>query len=149
MRKLVYIFMILMVVILLYLPLIPKTMITYERLQEQVLPHITSIYTKQDALTLRKNYQLTKEMYTNCLYYVNEDAMDVDEIMIVEIEDETLRYQMLEKMQEHLKQQINIFQGYGEIQIEKLNKAIVGINGNCCIYIVCKESDEIEIEVES
>ena len=139
--------MVLCIMVMLLMPFHGKESITYEQLQAKITPYISDIYTKQEDIDLRKNYGLSQGQYQNYLYYLNEDAMDVDELCIIQIEDEVLRKQTLANMQARLQSKIQIFQGYGEIQIAKLKQAIVKEMDDFCIYIVCEESDQIKLEV--
>lgn len=89
-------------------------------------------------------YHLVNDYYEEVYGYGPISYMDVDEIIIFKQSDETLRKQVFESVESHIKNQISTFEGYGIKQTEKLKASFVEEKGSYVICVVSKNVKEIK-----
>lgn len=144
MHKLLYGFMTLCVILLLYLPFLPQQQLSYAQLEQSVEANLTIPFPLQKETMLKKNFQLQDIPYESFLYYMNEDAMDVDEIVIIKTASQ-YHNDVIKALQKRIDSQKQKFQGYGEIQIQKLNQAKIIQCADCVILIISDDAQLLSL----
>ena len=111
MRKLIYFLMMISMVVLSTIPFLPNQSLSYEEVVSQITALEMENMTIQNMNTCKKNFDFKNLNKDDFLYYLNEDAMDVDELLLVRTTamgaDE-----IVTKMQHRIDTQKSKFEGY-------------------------------------
>lgn len=138
MRKLLYLFMAACVVALLYLPFFPMSTLTYDQISAALPELIHEPLKSQNINTCKKNFDFTSIAKDGFIYYLNEDAMDVEEVVVIRVQKDQ-HDEIIAKFQQRIDEQKQKFDGYGVIQMEKLNQAKIMTFDDVCILIVSND----------
>lgn len=130
---------------LLWLPFSLTTSLpSYEQAKQALSNHIIEDeLDEQDAKFIRRSYGLSTDQYTSASIYRKHAAMDVEEIAIFQITDRD-EAAVVKGCEERIRQQIESFAGYGEKQVEQLQKAVLLHNEEMVILIIDEEPKQIE-----
>ena len=96
---------------------------------------------EQSEKTLSKIYLVKPTEYEAVFTYGPISYMNVEELTVFYQPDSTMRTQLLNKVKKHIKSQINVFEGYGEVQTKLLKEAYVKEKGN---YVICIVSENVD-----
>lgn len=140
MRKLLYYTMVIAMITLLAYPFLPSTDVTYQQISEAIPAYVAEPLKAQNINACKKNFQLSQLSHDDFIYYLNEDAMDVDEIIVIRCE-RNQQDAILNKFQERIDTQKQKFDGYGVIQMEKLNQAQIKAFEDGCILIISNDTN--------
>lgn len=134
-----------LVCLLLWLPfLLTASLPSYEQAKQALSNYIIEDeLDEQDAKFIRRSYGLSTEQYASASIYRKHAAMDVEEIAIFQVtgKDEEV---VVKGCEERIRQQIESFAGYGEKQVELLQKAVLLHNEEMVILIIHEEPKQIE-----
>ena len=144
MRKLIYFLMMISMVVLSTIPFLPNQSLSYEEVVSQITALEMENMTIQNMNTCKKNFDFKNLNKDDFLYYLNEDAMDVDELLLVRTtamgSDE-----IVTKMQHRIDTQKSKFEGYGVIQMEKLNQAKIIPLDDCVLLIISNQDTYLSL----
>ncbi len=84
----------------------------------------------------KKFYGLTASDYDGVILYAPASYMDVDELLIVRLKDDSQADEVTEAIETRLETQKNSFEGYGVEQTALLDKAVLDVQGNYILYVV-------------
>lgn len=139
---LVYIIFVLLAVIALCLPfLYVDKDIAFSHVTNTMQPFTTDQMQEQSEKTLSKIYLIKPDEYVDVFTYGPLSYMNVEELTIFYQPDATMRLHLLDKVKKHIKSQINVFEGYGEVQTKLLKEAYIKEKGS---YIICIVSENVE-----
>lgn len=144
MRKILYLFMVLSCVLLLVIPFIPNKTLTYTELATIITNLPQHGRQLQGVNTCKKNFDFSTLNQDTFVYYLNEDAMDVDEILLVRALPAQQKDIIL-KLQHRIDAQKLKFNGYGAIQMEKLNQAKILTFDDCVLLIVSNNENDLTL----
>jgi hypothetical protein len=126
------------VVALLYLPFFPMSTLTYDQISAALPELIHEPLKSQNINTCKKNFDFTSIAKDGFVYYLNEDAMDVEEVVVIRVQKDQ-HDEIIAKFQQRIDEQKQKFDGYGVIQMEKLNQAKIMTFDDVCILIVSND----------
>lgn len=92
---------------------------------------------------LRKAFGFDSDMFDSFSYYTSDDVMDVNEVLILILKDNSSSNKVCESIKEYVTERYNIFNGYAPDQALLLNQYILKSKGNAVIFIVNKNANEI------
>lgn len=92
-----------------------------------------------DSIRVRRLYGLNVNDYPEVLSYIPESSMDVDELLIVHVSDESELADVKAAMESRLSSQKTSFDGYGTDQTQLLNEADIKTRGNYIWFAVGKD----------
>ena len=97
-----------------------------------------SLMEKADPDKLDRFYGLDAGQFKNCILYYPTDFMSVEEVLLIELTDESQKDAVLSAIDARLARQKETFDGYGsDGQYEKLcNDAVTEIRGNFLFFAV-------------
>ena len=144
MRKILYFFMILSCVLLLAIPFIPNKTLTYQELATILTSLPQHGRQLQNINTCKKNFDFHTLDKNDFIYYLNEDAMDVDEILLVRALP-IHQQDVITKFQHRIDSQKLKFNGYGAIQMEKLNQAKILTFDDCVLLIISNDESDLTL----
>lgn len=117
--------------------------ISLEQLSECLLPLMdTEAVERGDSAKLRQIYGINVNDYEEVLLYAPVSNMDVEELLLVKVKENT-QIEMLESaVSERIREQKVRFDGYGTNQMGLLEKAETVVLGNYILFIVSERSSE-------
>lgn len=92
-----------------------------------------------DNIRIRRLYGLNVNDYPEVLSYIPESSMDVDELLIVHVADESELANVKAAMESRLSSQKTSFDGYGTDQTQLLNEADIKTRGNYIWFAAGKD----------
>ena len=92
-----------------------------------------------DNIRIRRLYGINVNDYPEVLSYIPESSMDVDELLIVHVADESELANVKAAMESRLSSQKTSFDGYGTDQTQLLNEADIKTRGNYIWFAVGKD----------
>lgn len=81
--------------------------------------------------------------YKEVIYYGHDTIMDCETILIVCLNDSAQCDELIDNIEKHRSNLMNLFQSYAPDQYELLSNGIIDIKGNYVFYIVAENADEI------
>lgn len=111
---------------------------------ETSMSSLFSSLEKGDANTLKRLYGLEGGAYDGWFLYTAESMMDVTEVLVVKVSDESQMEDVEAAVNERLSQQKTSFQGYGTNQTALLNHAAQVSRGDYYFFAVSEEIDAWE-----
>lgn len=85
---------------------------------------------------IKRFYGLNPKDYEGAVLYAPKDNMDVNEIFIVKLKDESQAKSVEEAVQKRLDTQMKSFEGYGVEQTALLKAHVLEVRGNYIFYMV-------------
>lgn len=144
MRKLTlaYLFFLFMIIFALCFPFIYIAKdIEFSHMTRTMLPFTNDQMQEQSEKMLSKIYLIKANEYVDVFTYGPTSYMNVEELTIFYQPDASKRSHLLDKVKKHIKSQIKIFEGYGEVQTKLLKDAYVKEKGS---YIICIVAENVE-----
>ncbi len=92
-----------------------------------------------DSIRIRRLYGINVNDYPEVLSYIPESSMDVDELLIVHVSDESQLSDVKAAMESRLSSQKTSFDGYGTDQTQLLNEADIKTRGNYIWFAAGKD----------
>lgn len=151
MRKILYIVTFIVMIIALIIPFknVDKE-VDVKTIEKVIVKQMdTETMQKQDEKALKRGYKVKMNDYQKQYSYGPISYMNVEEITVFYETNEEKRNALLKKAEEHIKSQISVFEGYGEVQTKLLKKSYVKTKGNYVICIVAKNVHSIAQAFES
>lgn len=99
---------------------------------------------KQNNQAIRRFLELNPTQYEDIVYYKQQDTMKSDELVIVKFKSHDQQDSFKKTMNEHTKNQKNIYEGYAPKEAEKLKNSICHVQANYGIYVVSNKSKEMD-----
>lgn len=97
----------------------------------------------KDNISIKRFLDLEPEMFENIIYYKSQDALNADEIVLVQFKSSNDAKTFEDKMKARIDEQTNIFSGYAPEQADKLNNSIIDIQVNYACMIVSQDAKTI------
>lgn len=94
---------------------------------------------KEGAMKLRSLYGLSENDYQEVLLYTPVSNMDAQEMLLIRCRNQEQTSLVEQAMKDRHAYMISIFESYGVEQMGIINKAVIDIQGNYCLY-VCDEN---------
>lgn len=141
MRKLLYISMGLCILYLLSIPFL-SSQFTYDEIIQWIPSYIQEPLEVQNRNACKKNLKIHLE--NDFCYYYTKDAMDVDEVFVIRC-DKMQQKDIILKLEERIAHQKQKFDGYGIIQMEKLNQAKLLSFDDCVLMIISNDDDLLSL----
>lgn len=85
---------------------------------------------------IKRFYGLNPKDYEGAVLYAPKDNMDVNEIFIVKLKDESQAKSVEESIRKRLDTQLKSFEGYGVEQTALLKAHVLEVRGNYIFYMV-------------
>ncbi|SFE07533.1 protein of unknown function [Peptostreptococcaceae bacterium pGA-8] len=92
---------------------------------------------------LNQFIKLSASSFSEVLYYKNQEALRVDELLIVKLKDKSQTQIVNDAIDERIASQIKIFDGYGPEQVAQLKNAKIFNKGNYVFFCVSKKPDKV------
>lgn len=89
---------------------------------------------KEDDRGLMQFMHMDPARFEEYLYYRNSEALSVEELLIVKVEDREELSSLKDDVDKRIREQTKTFESYGPVQIDMLKNAIVSTNGNYLFY---------------
>lgn len=99
---------------------------------------------ERDNNSFKKNFGLSAHEVDDFAYLSSDDIMNVNEILIVKLKQESDAQTVIDAIEAHVKSQRDIFNGYGEEQSELLRNCVIKHSGNCILFVVGKNAQQAE-----
>ncbi len=93
---------------------------------------------------LKRFYGLNPKDYEGAVLFVPKDNMDVHEILIVKLRDESQAESVEIAIQKRLDSQLKSFEGYGAEQVALLKSHVLDVKGNYIFYMVGEKANDAE-----
>lgn len=137
----------------LYLCIVPfqqgKRNMDMDVVLETLAPYVeTSDLQEQNAAYLRKHFQLSTEQYKEAHVFASGNAMQVEEIVIV-VSDTYKDEQIYNIVKQRIENQEKAFKGYGDQQMDVLNKAQIIQQGTYTILLILPDTDAAVMALQS
>ena len=97
----------------------------------------------KDNISIKRFLDLEPEMFENIIYYKSQDALNADEIVLVQFKSSNDAKTFEDKMKARIDEQTNIFSGYAPEQADKLNNSVIDIQVNYACMIVSQDAKTI------
>ncbi len=88
----------------------------------------------------KKNYGLNANDYDSLVYYTGTYIMDVDEILIVKLAEDSQSEELTAVINERLDKLKQSFENYGIDQYALLNHSILDVQGNYLLFVIHPEA---------
>ena len=93
----------------------------------------------KDNISIKRFLNLDPEMFENIIYYKSQDALNADEIVLVQFKSIDDAKIFEEKMEARIDEQRNIFSGYAPEQEDKLKNSIIDVQMNYACMVVSQD----------
>lgn len=94
----------------------------------------------QDRM-IKRFYNLNPKDYEGAVLYAPKDNMDVNEIFIIKLKDESQTEIVRTAIQKRLDTQLKSFEGYGAEQTALLKAHVLEVRGNYIFYMVGEKAN--------
>lgn len=98
---------------------------------------------KNTPRQLNQFLKLDANSYEEVIYYRNQEALNVEELLIVKAKDKSQIQGVQDAVDSRIELQIKAYEGYGPKQVALLKDAKVFTKGKYLVYCVSKKSDKI------
>lgn len=106
---------------------------------------LESSMTEQDETDLSQFVGLNYSSYDSFMYYRNEEALSVEEVLVVKTpEGGDLDAAVQDSVEERVSSQTTLYEGYGPEQVALLSDAIIITRGDYLFYCVSENAEEYE-----
>lgn len=117
--------------------------ISLDQLSEYLLPLMDAdAIERGDSAKLRQTYGINVNDYEEVLLYAPVSNMDVEELLLVKVKENTQIEALESAVSERIREQKIRFDGYGTNQMGLLEKAETAVLGNYMLFIVSERSSE-------
>ena len=90
----------------------------------------------------KRFYGLNAKDYDGVILYAPDDAMDVEELLIVKLSKVSQSRKVEAAIKERLETQMKGFEGYGAEQTKLLHDHVLEVKGNYIFYMVGENADD-------
>lgn len=109
----------------------------------EAIPSVSEL-TKKELSDAAKTFSFDQALIDEGIYYRVDDIMNVNELLILRVEEEENRQQVMEAVQQYLKEKTDSFDGYGTNQFGLLSAAVTTEKGTYFFFGVSEEVLEWE-----
>lgn len=99
---------------------------------------------KGNSKDLKRYYKLNAKDYEEVLLYKPQSTMDVTELLIVKVKDDSQIESLEDSIDSRLNYQLQSFSGYGPEQCGLLNNYELKVKGNFVFFAVSEKAEEIK-----
>ncbi len=96
--------------------------------------------TMQDMNGLKKQFGISDKQIDSFIYYKSDDVMDVREVLIVKVADNTSGQSIFSSVEKVLSDKKTLFESYAPEQSALLNKAVLVYENNIVFYAVGEDA---------
>ena len=93
---------------------------------------------------VKRFYGINPKDYAGVILYTPKDNMDVNEILIVKLRDQSQSESVEAAIQNRLQTQLKSFEGYGAEQTALLKAHVLEVRGNYILYAVGEKTDAVQ-----
>ena len=97
-----------------------------------------------DNKSLKRYYGLNDKDYEEVIYHKPNSNMDVEELLIIKVKDESQIEGIEKSMNSRIENQKNSFKDYAPEQYSILNNGIVSVNGNYVFLAISKDAEKMQ-----
>lgn len=112
-----------------------------EEIASALLPLMDdSTLTKRGVGALRKAFDFNTEAFCSFSYYSSDDVMDVNEILVLVLKDNSGTDEICEKLKRYAGERYAVYNGYAAMQAELLDNYVLKVKGNALLFCIGKEA---------
>lgn len=93
---------------------------------------------------VKRFYGLNPKDYEGVVLFVPADNMDVHEVLVVKLKEESQAEQVKAAIQKRLDTQLKSFEGYGAEQVALLKDHVLEVRGNYIFYMVGEKAADAQ-----
>lgn len=97
-----------------------------------------------DNKSLKRFYGLNDKDYEEVIYYKPASNMDVGELLIIKVKEETQISDIEKRMNDRIENQKNSFKDYAPKQYSILKDSVVSLNGNYAFLAVSEDAEKMK-----
>lgn len=101
---------------------------------------------QKDMAEAARNFSFNVDLIDEGVYWRMDDIMDVNELLIVKVADDTNRQEVISAVEKYLEEKTNAFDGYGTNQFALLSDAIMNEKGEYYFFGVSEDAAQWEAE---
>ena len=136
---------ILAVVIIVSLARKKESRVPFETVSASVSAHIQSEKMEHNAERfLKKYYGLNASDYDGVLIYTPAESMFANEAVLVKLKDASQADEVVAAIEDRIKSQLNVFEGYAPREVSLLEDAVLDVQGNYILYIVDGDATAVD-----
>lgn len=94
---------------------------------------------KCDKAKLKKETGFEAGQFEDVLFYASDNVMQVREIMIVKLKEETQAQPLMKALEKRVSQKANLFKGYAPEQSAMLESYVLESRGGFVFFCVCEK----------
>lgn len=102
----------------------------------------TETLVSQDGQALKRYYGLNSADYTGVLYYSSEFSISAEEVLLIEVKNESQVQEVRDAIEKRLENRINDFEGYAPEQVQILEAAQIQVRGRFIFVAVSENAEE-------
>lgn len=104
-------------------------------------------YPAADQSLIRSKLDLDPSQYQGVAYYRSLNAMDAEELLIIQYEP-SQKQEVLDKVNTRIQSQKDVYKGYAPEQLEMMNQAVVSVHPNYLLYMTGQQAHQAESQFE-
>lgn len=117
----------------------------FDQVQAETVSSLsTDVMILQDNISIKRFTKLDPQAYQQVVYYKHSDPMVADELILVQFKDLGQAGEFSDKIQQHIDDQKEIFEGYIPEEAAKLNSSILDIQANYALFVVSDSAKSID-----
>lgn len=117
----------------------------FDQVQAETVSSLsTDVMILQDNISIKRFTQLDPQAYQQMVYYKHSDPMIADELILVQFKDVEQADEFSNKIQQHIDDQKEIFEGYIPEEAAKLNSSILDVQANYALFVVSDSAKKID-----
>lgn len=101
-------------------------------------------YPAQDVLAIKRYFDLDPGQFVQAAFYRTNDAMDAEEILLVQYDDAQAREAFENAVRTRQAAQENVYEGYAPDQLDLTQKAEIDVQGNFGLYVVGAQAQQAD-----
>ena len=101
---------------------------------------------KAESRYLKKIYGLNAGDYDDVMIYIPSNSMSAQELLLIKLADVSQSDSVIEAIEERIRSQLNVFEGYAPVQVAVLENAVVDPQSNYILYVSgdnAEKTDEV------
>lgn len=116
-----------------------------QKTADEIYSDMSSSFTEglelQDNSDFKRTFSLSADEFESVVYYSSDDVMNVGELMIIKLRDESSAEEIEESIESYVSENYEIFSGYAPEQGEMLKNYVLETNSNTLFFFVGGESE--------